>query len=99
MNKVADISFHPDALMVSGDLDFNNVMAVYAKALLKFADYKELVFDFASVTSCDSAGLALIIEWIKQARQQNKIISFKHLSPEILSLATASGLDRLILIQ
>lgn len=97
MKKVADISFQSNTLMVSGDLDFTNVMAVYEKALKKFADYDELVFDFASVTSSDSAGLALIVEWIKNARRQNKGIKFKHLSADILSLATAAGLDQLII--
>lgn len=97
MKKVADIVFQPEALMVNGDLDFNNVMAVYEKALSKFADYKELVFDFTSVTSSDSAGLALIVEWIKQARRQNKMITFKHLSADILSLAKAAGLDQLVI--
>lgn len=96
MQKIADVSFAADALMLSGELDFSNVRTIYNKAQSKLADYRHLIFDFSGVTSSNSAALALIVEWIKYAKKQNKPIQFKHLSKDILSIAAASGLDELI---
>ncbi len=96
MSKIAAITFETDALMVSGDLDVNNVMSIYQQAVQKFSQYKTVIIDFSAVTSSDSAGLALIVEWIKYAKRQEQQIQFMHLSQDILSLADASGLDQLI---
>lgn len=96
MSKVADIQFTTDAIMVSGDLDFDNVDSLYVKSIAKFPDYTQLMFDFTNVTSSNSAALAFIIELIKTAKAQNKQIRFKSLSKDIVAIASASGLDELI---
>ena len=96
MLKIADVTLHDHEFRVSGDLDFNNVVGVYDKAVSSFGECADLVFDFAGVTSSNSAGIALMIELVKKARLQGKCIKFKKLSDDIGSLLTASGLDELI---
>jgi phospholipid transport system transporter-binding protein len=95
MSKSADITFDNDTCLVSGDLNFSNVMTVYAKSLPQLEASAELEFDFAQVTSSDSAGLALIVEWLKFANIHHKSVQFNNLSADILSLARAAGLDGL----
>lgn len=96
MQKQADITFDEQRLILSGDLNFLNVMPLYQKSLPYLHQCPELPFDFAEVKSSDSAGLALIIEWIKYAKRSNKQIHFSHLSQDLLSIATAAGIDQLI---
>jgi phospholipid transport system transporter-binding protein len=92
MKKTADITLQDNRLLISGDLHFSNVMSVYKKSLQQSQQCPELVFDFSQLKSSDSAGLALIIEWIKLSREVNKPIRFTHLSDHIMSLAKAAGL-------
>jgi phospholipid transport system transporter-binding protein len=93
MVKSADITFNGSHFLVTGDLNFSNVMSVYQKSLLDADKCSELIFDFSQLNSSDSSGLALIIEWIKLSKQKNKPIKFTHLSQDIMSIAKAAGLD------
>lgn len=96
MHKLADITFQDSQFFVSGELSFFNVMSVFQKSLPLLQQCKEFHFDFSGLTSSDSGGLALMLEWIKLAAKENKAIHFTHLSKDILSLVKAAGLDSLI---
>lgn len=96
MEKSADIAFRDNKFHITGELDFANVMAIYKKSLLQMHDQATLTFDFSSLKSSNSAGFALIVEWIKFAKSQNKPICFENLSDDLLSIAKTSGMDKLI---
>jgi phospholipid transport system transporter-binding protein len=96
MKKQADITWQDNIFSIQGDLNFSNVMAVYKKSLPQIKIHHELIFDFTTLNSSDSAGLALIIEWIKLSKQQNKICHFKNLSADIMSLAKAAGISGML---
>ena len=96
MLKNADITFNENRFLVSGDLNFSNVMSVYENSLNQLHHCRELRFDFSQLRSSDSSGLALIMEWIKFARQHQKAVHFSHLSQDLMSLAKVSGLDKII---
>jgi phospholipid transport system transporter-binding protein len=97
MTKVADVTFQNNILSLSGELDFSNVMSVYQKSMQHFDHCDEYTIDFSNLKDSNSSGLALIIEWIKFAKHSNKPIHFKSISPELMSIAKASGLDKLLL--
>ena len=96
MQKTADIVLQDNRFLIRGDLNFSNVMSIYRKSVQPSQHCPELVFDFSQLTSSDSAGLALIIEWIKLSRQLNKPIRFAHLSSDLMSIAKAAGIDELL---
>lgn len=98
MHKHADITFENEnkTFFVSGNLTFFNVMSVYEKSLLHLKETSFLHFDFSKLQSSDSAGLALIIEWMKLANESHKDIQFSHLPQNILTIAKAAGLHHLI---
>lgn len=95
--KRANISFNNDKYIVSGELDFFNIVSVYQKSLMELRKSSCWKFDFVNLKSSNSAGLALIIEWIKLAKKNNIEIKFINLSEEFLSIAEISGIDQLIL--
>lgn len=97
MGCQAEIILVGNQLCLSGELNFLNVMTVYQKSLPLINQTNNLQFDFSRLTSSNSAGLALIIEWTKLARSLNKTISLYHLSADILSIAKAAGLDTLVI--
>jgi len=94
--KQADIQKQDHAFLVTGDINVTNVMSVYRKSLACLRQCPEWQFDFSQLQSTDSSGLALIIEWIKYAKQCRKPIRFTALPQELLSIAKAAGLDNLI---
>lgn len=96
MQKHADITFQNNGFHISGDLNFSNVMSVYNKSLQLFDKHAEWVFDFSQLHSSDSAGLALIIEWIKLAKKTDKKVRFNHLPDGIVSLAKAADMDEIL---
>ena len=55
-----------------------------------------LKLDFSRVETSDSAGLALIIEWIKSARQRQITLHLEHLPKQVLSLAKLGGVNTIL---
>ncbi|TAK77510.1 MAG: STAS domain-containing protein [Gammaproteobacteria bacterium] len=94
--KQADVTLQNNQILVSGDIDFSNVMSVYEKSLPLLSAAAEPRIDFSQVTSSDSSGLALVIEWIKLAGQQQKRIHIIHLSDDLMSIAKAARVGHLI---
>lgn len=97
MVKLAEVKLQDTTLVISGDLDFTNVMSIYEKSLPLTFQCPELIFDFSSLKSTNSAGLTLLVEWIKLSKKQNKSIRFMHLPHEIISIAKAADIDGMLL--
>lgn len=88
------VTIQPDGLVtLAGDLTF----ATINKKTVQLIDVKkinrDIIIDFAEVNQSDSAGLALLIEWMKTAKSAQKQIRFRHLPTQLLTLAKLSGFD------
>ena len=94
MQKKANIIFRDQQFFILGDLHFSNVMSLYEKSLIDF-NHHELVINFSELNSTDSSGLALIIEWLKFAKQKNKRIQFSHFPEQLLLIAKAAGIEEM----
>lgn len=92
----ADITFQENKFFISGDLCFANVMKVYEKSLMHLTQCAEFIFDFSQLKTSDSSGLALVTEWIKLAKQQKKKIHLQHLSHDLVLIAKAAGMDKIL---
>jgi phospholipid transport system transporter-binding protein len=85
-----------NSLRVSGELSFKTVPALVAsnKNFLKNGDSIDI--DLADVSRADSAGVALLIEWQRQAQKQNKSICFINIPSQMLAIVRLSGVDDLL---
>jgi phospholipid transport system transporter-binding protein len=81
---------------VSGVLDASTAREVLEESESRFEQFKELDVDLGGVGESDSAGLALLIEWLRVARQGNKAIRFANVPAQIEALARISEVDDLI---
>lgn len=95
MHKAA-ISFENDIISVEGDLNFTSVNHVWKNSLPLLDQCPRLVFDLSRVTSANSAGLALLLEWMRYAKSRNKAIQFDHLPDQLLSIAKVSGIIEML---
>jgi len=57
---------------------------------------KDLQIDLSQVTEADSAGVALLIEWMRCAKQKNSTVRFINLSDQFLMMVRANGLENII---
>ena len=64
-----------------------------------FAESGDLQIDLSGVTKVDSAALALLIEWLRQARRQKHSIRIEGIPDKLLSIARLTGVEEIILTQ
>ena len=90
-------SDEPGVLRVSGELTFATVTATLEQSRpLMNAAQGWLVMELADVSRVDSAGLALLIQWMRMARERSVDILFRHVPEQLLAIARASELDRIL---
>ena len=82
---------------VEGELSKLTVPSIWrdANALIQSAT-QNLVFDLGEVTRTDSAGLALLLEWMTLARKKELQIHFRNLPTQLWKIAKVSDLDGIL---
>lgn len=90
-------SSEPGVLRVSGELTFSTVSAALERSrpLLEAAK-GWLVMELADVVRVDSAGLALLIQWMRMARERGVDILFRHIPEQLMAIARASDLEAIL---
>ena len=84
-----------DRLLVSGELSMSTVPALLAQSHWPERD-KELHVDLQNVERADSAGVALLIEWRREASRQQCTIRFHNIPSQLLAIARLCGVDELL---
>lgn len=85
---------------VSGDLTFATVTALWRDSRpLLAAGGAQLQIDLAGVGRADSAGLALLVEWLRSARAAGTELVFLAVPAQLLAIASASGVEHLLPLQ
>jgi phospholipid transport system transporter-binding protein len=80
--------------IIDGDLTFAAIDQQTIKSVAFLTTAKKISIDLRRVVCTDSAGLALMIEWIKYTRQHRTQIVFKNTPDQLLNLAKLSGFDK-----
>ena len=94
MSKLNIIKQGAGRFAIDGDLTFATIDKQTLKSFSFLKVAKEVTIDLARVSCTDSAGLALMIEWIKYARHNGTQLSFKNIPEQLLNLAKLSGFDQ-----
>ena len=83
--------------MLRGVLGFETATDVLAASKPLFADHAVLKIDLSGVTQGDSAGLALLLEWINWAKHYRREIRYFNIPQSILAIARISEVNDLLL--
>ena len=85
---------------VTGDLDFSSVAPLAAEGERLFAGAEAgptpLNIDLAGVGQANSAGLALLLEWLDQARGRGLTLSFTNFPNSLARIAAITNLTGLL---
>lgn len=82
---------------ISGEMTFATVTGLLAQSRDLFAQAgARIEVGLEAVERVDSAGLALLIEWMREARTLDKAIYFSKLPEQMMAIAAASDLDSIL---
>lgn len=83
-------------IQVSGELTFATVSKVRVDCLRLFDKARNLRIDLGGVVGADSVALALMIEWMREARQRQQQVHFSNIPAALRVLAELSDVDDLL---
>ncbi|MCG8024060.1 MAG: STAS domain-containing protein [Candidatus Thiodiazotropha endolucinida] len=72
---------------VQGEMTFSSVKELLLHSKQLFSAVEELEVDLSQVDHADSAGLALVLEWMAQAAERNARIVFTGVPESMVSIA------------
>lgn len=81
---------------VTGDLVFATANETLAHGRRLIPGQRSLTFDLAGVSRSDSAGLAVLLEWIDVARGAGVALAFTNLPGPLLDIARLSNAEALL---
>jgi len=85
---------------VVGDLDYETVNLLLEGGDDLFAqNLAHIEIDLGGIGRSTSVGLALMLEWLRQARSRNIDIRFNHVPPQMLGLAKVSQLETILQLE
>ena len=82
-------------LVVSGAVTLGNAAALLEEGRRHIAEGVQTV-DLGEVNEMDSALLALLLAWLRDARMRNRALSFVNLPESLRTIAQLYGVDRLL---
>ncbi len=87
----ASLTFEQGIYHLSGVLDFQSVVALRDQDIWSAGEPQ---IDLANVSNSNSAGIALLLEWLKLAQQKGVQIKYHNLPESLGVIARAYGVDQ-----
>lgn len=81
---------------LSGNLNFDTVSDLLKQGESRFSSVASIQIDLSAVTHVDSAGLALLLEWLRYGKHHNKPVRYQNLPEQLRSLAAISEVETLL---
>ncbi len=85
-----------DRYLVSGSLLFQTVAEARMLGMRLLSERERLVLDLSGVVQSDSAALALLIEWMREARRRGTGVHFENVPSQLQAIARASQVDQFL---
>lgn len=87
-----------DVLTLSGALDFDSVVDLQpiGRDWLTAAGAQQCRLDLAGVTHSSSAGLALLLDWLRVAQGAGKTLHIDNMPDDMAALARVCGLNAVL---
>lgn len=89
----------PARLRAIGELGFATAARALEDGLALMDSGQAWTVDLAGVTAGDSAGLAVLVEWLSVARARGATLDFAAVPSQILAVARISDLEDLLVAQ
>jgi phospholipid transport system transporter-binding protein len=89
----------PGRITVHGELSFATAREArqIGVLVLESSPADRIVIDCAGVTRADSAGLAVLLDWLAWGRRRSRAVSLINLPPTLIAIARISEVDQLLM--
>ncbi|MCH7830684.1 MAG: STAS domain-containing protein [Proteobacteria bacterium] len=81
---------------LSGEMSFDTAERILEASEKPFEDHTRIEIDLSGVTLSDSAGLALLLEWVTWANHTVREIRFSGMPERVLAIAKTTEVDGLL---
>jgi phospholipid transport system transporter-binding protein len=89
-------SSSPGQFSLAGELSFTTVPQLASRGDELFQNDSDVSLDLAAVERSDSAGLALLVSWVRLARQKKGSIKYLNVPEQLQVLARVSGVEAIL---
>jgi phospholipid transport system transporter-binding protein len=96
MGKVEFTDLGDGHFALSGDASFQTAETILRASEKVFAGHSNLEVNLAAVEETDSAGLALLLEWISRAANTGSEIRFADIPEKIKAIAVTAEINELL---
>ena len=86
----------PDRLVVKGDLDMRAAPGLLERGRQLLQGEQEQSVDLSGVSRIDSAGVALLLEWAREAKRRGLSIRFANVPEQVLAIAGICGVKQFL---
>jgi phospholipid transport system transporter-binding protein len=85
-------------IAVTGELTFATARDArqLGVLVLEGSRAQSLVIDCGGVTRADSAGLAVLLDWLAWGRRKSRVVTLENLPPSLVAIAKISEVDELL---
>lgn len=81
---------------LKGEVSFDTAERILKASEKPFKEHTQLEVDLSGVTDSDSAGLALLLEWVTWANHTVREIRFDGMPERIMAIAKTTEVDQLL---
>jgi phospholipid transport system transporter-binding protein len=81
---------------VEGVLDFDSVASLVAEGDRMLSGSGPIDIDLGAIRESNSAGLALLLEWLDMARRRRRDVRLHHLPESLMRLAALANVSELL---
>ena len=85
-----------EVFKVSGEMVFATTPRLLTEGMSLFSLGGELILDLSGVVRSDSAGLALLLEWMDQAKRFGAKLRFRNVPDSLMGIARLSNAETLL---
>ncbi len=82
--------------LLQRDLTFSTVSEILTESEELFPHHESITVDMAGVRQADSAGLALLIEWLSLANARGREIRYENIPEQLKVIARISEVEKFI---
>jgi len=82
--------------VLSGEMSFDTAERILKESEDPFEEHTQLEIDLSGVTMSDSAGLALLLEWVTWANHTVREIRFTGMPERVMAIAKTTEVERLL---
>ena len=81
---------------LTGEMSFDSAERILKASEKPFEEHTQLEIDLSGVTESDSAGLALLLEWVTWANHTVREIRFEGMPERVMAIAKTTEVDELL---